>query len=300
MSLQTYLVYRRYFEVSFWVALFGLVLAANLWDIAVELARVHSQLPFWEPVVWESSSMLVQLLLIPVILRFDSYVPVRLNQLPSSLTAHLLFSLVFSIIHVAAMVALRKLAYALTGGEYQFGALVREFFYEYAKDIRAYATYLALIYLYRFILLRLQGEASLLAEGDSPRLQAEVPVVETPSCEPIAAAEAPLTRVLIKKLGREFLLDIAAIQYVEAAGNYLNLHAGGRIYPLRETMARFCERLPAADFARIHRSFAVNLTAVVEIQPQDSGDARVLLNSGETLPMSRSYRPRLLSRIPGG
>lgn len=117
MSLQTYLVYRRYFEVSFWVALFGLVLAANLWDIAVELARVHSQLPFWEPVVWESSSMLVQLLLIPVILRFDSYVPVRLNQLPSSLTAHLLFSLVFSIIHVAAMVALRKLAYALTGGE---------------------------------------------------------------------------------------------------------------------------------------------------------------------------------------
>jgi DNA-binding LytR/AlgR family response regulator len=44
---------------------------------------------------------------------------------------------------------------------------------------------------------------------------------------------------------------------------------------------------------RVHRSYAVNLERVVEIEPTDSGDARLRLTSGAWVPCSRRYREEL-------
>jgi DNA-binding LytR/AlgR family response regulator len=103
-------------------------------------------------------------------------------------------------------------------------------------------------------------------------------------------------RILVKKLGREFLVKVHEIEHIEAAGNYVNLHIAERIYPLRETLTKIKQRLDEATFKRIHRSYIVNLNLVSEIRPLESGDAQVLLSSGKVIPMSRTYRNQFVDR----
>ena len=70
---------------------------------------------------------------------------------------------------------------------------------------------------------RLQGEASLLAAPDD----------DAPPLEPVERPE----RFLVRKLGREFLVAAADIEWLQASGNYVNLRVRGRDYPLRSTIA---------------------------------------------------------------
>lgn len=180
------------------------------------------------------------------------------------------------------MVALRKLAYASQGMTYDFGPLSVEFAYEYLKDVRSYAGMVAIIEAYRWLLRRLQGEARLLGAPDEG--------------DPVEPVERP-ERFLVHKLGREFLVAAADIEWAQAAGNYVNLRVRGHDYPLRSTMAGIESRLDHGRFARIHRSYIVNLDHIGSIEPLDAGDARVHLRDGGTLPCSRRYRESLRERI---
>ncbi len=103
-------------------------------------------------------------------------------------------------------------------------------------------------------------------------------------------------RFLIRKLGREFLVAANDIEWLQAAGNYVNLRVRGHDYPLRSTIAGIESRLDPRLFARIHRSYVVALDHVVSIEPLDTGDARVHLRDGTTLPCSRRYRQDLRAR----
>lgn len=66
-------------------------------------------------------------------------------------------------------------------------------------------------------------------------------------------------RFLVRKLGRDFLVATADIEWIQASGNYVNLHVRGHDYPLRSTMAAIEAKLDPAVFVRIHRSYLVNL-----------------------------------------
>jgi hypothetical protein len=261
-------------EVAFWVTLAILNTVFNGIVAQIDNARTAA----WEPWVWESSSSLLVLLLIPFIQAVERRWPFRFDTWRHSLPRHLLASLAFSLMHVAGMVELRKLAYALVGWHYRFGAWWPNFGYEYLKDIRNYFLIIALICLSRLWLLRKQGEATLLAEPDEG-----VPV------EPVDRPE----RFLVRKLGKEFLLAAREIEWLQAAGNYVNLHVRGRDYPLRATMAGIEERLDPARFVRVHRSYLVNLDYLAEIEPLDTGDARLHLRDGAKIPCSRRYRAAL-------
>ena len=83
------------------------------------------------------------------------------------------------------------------------------------------------------------------------------------------------------------------IEFLEAAENYVNLHVRGRVYPLRSTMTAIQDRLDPARFARVHRSYIVNLDFLDQIEPLDTGDARLLLKNGSRIPCSRRYRSAL-------
>jgi DNA-binding LytR/AlgR family response regulator len=135
-----------------------------------------------------------------------------------------------------------------------------------------------MVYLYRLILLRLQGEAS---------------VLSTPETEPTPAAKERPDRFLVRKLDAEFLIEARDIEWLEAAENYVNLHVRGRVYPLRSTMAAILERLDPQLFVRVHRSFIVNLAFLEKIEPVESGDAKLLLKNGNRIPCSRRYRQSL-------
>ncbi|MFW6201358.1 MAG: LytR/AlgR family response regulator transcription factor [Gemmatimonadota bacterium] len=104
-------------------------------------------------------------------------------------------------------------------------------------------------------------------------------------------------RLLVKGGGRSFFVRIERIDWIEAAGNYATLHAADGDHVVRETMTSLETRLRPFGFARIHRSYIVNLERVREIQPWFKGDHVVILDDGTKLSLTRKYRADLERRL---
>jgi two-component system, LytTR family, response regulator len=99
--------------------------------------------------------------------------------------------------------------------------------------------------------------------------------------------------------GRVVLIDKTEVDWLEADGNYVQVHTAGHTHMVRETLGALEAELPAGQFSRISRSIVVNLAAVRELQPLFYGDYAVLLKNGTRLTLSRSHREcveRLLAR----
>ncbi|HTH68552.1 MAG TPA: LytTR family DNA-binding domain-containing protein [Rhodanobacter sp.] len=271
--------WRRPFEVGAWLLIFALNAIFNSIDTHIDHA---GRLAAWEPWVWEWSSALVMLALLPAVIALERRWPIRFDTWRRNLPLHLLASLPFSLLHVIGMIALRKPAYAVAGWHYEFGPWWFNFGYEYLKDVRTYFLIVGTLVLYRLWLLRQQGEARLLAEPDDG--------------SPVEPVERP-ERFLVRKLGKEFLLNASEIEWLQASGNYVNLHVRGRDYPLRATMAGIEDRLDPARFVRVHRSYFVNLDYLAEIEPLETGDARLQMRDGAKIPCSRRYRAALRERF---
>jgi two-component system LytT family response regulator len=106
-----------------------------------------------------------------------------------------------------------------------------------------------------------------------------------------------LERLVIKSAGRVFFLKVEEIDWVEAAGNYVRLHAGKESHLLRETMSALESRLVPERFVRIHRSTIVNIERIRELRPMFHGDYEVIMNDGTELALSRAYRERLSMQL---
>ena len=104
-------------------------------------------------------------------------------------------------------------------------------------------------------------------------------------------------RVLVRGDGRIRFVPVDEIEWVEAADNYVRLHAGEERHLVRDTMAALERRLDPARFARIHRSAIVRLDRIRELQPTFNGEYTVLLASGARLTLSRGYRDAVLARL---
>jgi two-component system LytT family response regulator len=110
----------------------------------------------------------------------------------------------------------------------------------------------------------------------------------------VAAEEAKGSdRILLKSGGEIFFLKADEIDWIEAEGDYMKFHAGGRTHLLRETMARLEARLDAKKFIRIHRSTIVNIDRVKKLSPSFAGEYAVILADGTKLKLSRGYHERL-------
>ena len=279
--LARYQPYRRQAEIGFWVAVSLMQIVFNTIVAWIDIRRSNLDVAFWQPLVWEVTSNVAVGMLIPLVVWFSRWRPLQWNTLPRNLGWHLAGSVAFSLTHVGLMVAMRSAAYAAMGHDYRFGNWFTQLTYEYLKDVRGYALILVAIFSYRLVLLRLQGEARLL---DAP----EAASGETPAPPP-----ARPERFLVRKLRKEFLIAANDIEWLQAQGNYLGLHVNGHDYLLRSTLADFHEQLDPARFARVHRSYVVNLDRVAEIEPLDGGDARLRMKDGSQVPCSRRYRDAL-------
>ena len=279
--LARYRPWRRTAEAGFWVVVLAVQLVFNSVVSWMDLRRTQPDYPFWQPAVWELTSTLVIGLLIPALVAFERRFPLRWDTLGRHVPLHLLGSVVFCALHLAGMVALRKAAYLLAGREYAVADWVAMFGYEYLKDVRTYLLILAALWSYRLLLLRAQGEARVL---DAPE-----PAAGTPPAPPALRPE----RFLVRKLRKEFLIAAGDIDWLQAQGNYVGLRVNGHDYLLRSTLADFLEQLDPARFTRVHRSYAVNLDRVAEIEPLDGGEARLKMKDGSQVPCSRRYREAL-------
>ena len=306
---------RRPVEVAFWIVLMGLQAVFGTMVALVDMRTRAVPAENWEVVTWEVSSHLVLLLLVPALVGVERHLsPLVRGHLPRFVALHVAASVAFSLVHVAGMFGLRAAVYALAGAHYDFAGWAAQWGYEYLKDVRAYASIVFGIWAYRLFLLRLQGEARVLDAPEAGASDVPAPPVastasqgtepaapEPPAPQALAAlASARPERFLVRKLRREFLIAATDIDWLQAEGNYVGLHVNGHDYLLRATLTDFLTQLDPATFARVHRSHAVNLGRIKEIEPLDGGDARLHMHDGTTVPCSRRYRDALRTGAGAG
>jgi len=109
-----------------------------------------------------------------------------------------------------------------------------------------------------------------------------------------------IERLVVKSGGRVYFLETGEIDWIEAEGNYINVHTGKKSHLLRETISNLEAQLDPRRFVRIHRSAIVNICRVQELQPWTHGEYHVILRNGTSLTLSRNYRDNLRNVLGNG
>ena len=97
-----------------------------------------------------------------------------------------------------------------------------------------------------------------------------------------------------RQYGRETVrVPVQQIEWVDAAGDYLCIHANGNTHILRATMREMENLLDPRLFQRVHRSTIVNLTRVKSLRAHMNGEYFLRLEGGQELKLSRTYRDKV-------
>jgi two-component system LytT family response regulator len=102
-----------------------------------------------------------------------------------------------------------------------------------------------------------------------------------------------MRRVVVKSADRVFFVETRDIDWFEAAGNYIRVHAGKEAHLVRMTMQSLAQRLDPGQFVRVHRSMVVNVSRIAELRKSVRGDYDIMLRSGASVPLQRAYHDRL-------
>lgn len=267
-----------------WALLF---LGAALANVAVAwLGAVQEGGAFdpWPELLLQLTSITASLCLLPFLLAACRRWPLHLDTWRRRLPGYLAGTLLWWALHVAGMVLLRRLVFAAMGQDYHFGGTLADGLYELVKDAQTVFLLVGAAHATAWYARARQGEAQLLAAPEEG--------------EPLAPVDRP-AHFLVRKLGKDFLVATGDIEYAQAAGNYVNLHVRGHDYPLRTTLSALRQRLDPAAFLPCHRSWVVNRHHLVAIEPQEGGEARLLMRDGARLPCSRRQLPALRAALGG-
>ncbi len=245
---------------------FGLVyLVVNATSLIDERRALGQPIEPWLPWVWETTSFIAWLILVPVILWIASRW--SLFERPArALSIHLFATIPVSLGHTAAMFALRALAYALADERYRLsGPLLDVLIYEYRKDAITYAS-IILVFL---ALSRLANPS------------------------PAAELTAAETLIEVRDGSRTYWLKPEEIDWISAAGNYVELHGSFGTKLARRTLAKMEAELGPRGFVRVHRSRIVRKGSIAKVETRQSGDFELVLRSGTSVTGSRRYRASL-------
>ena len=97
-------------------------------------------------------------------------------------------------------------------------------------------------------------------------------------------------KLLVRDSGVVKVIPFDDIDWVDAAGDYMCVHAGGETHVIRSTLRDLMTKLDDNLFVRIHRSTIVNVERVVSVTPLQKGGSLLHLTQGESLKVSRNYR----------
>ncbi len=146
----------------------------------------------------------------------------------------------------------------------------------------------------------------LLKPYDKDRLLKTLARVRMRTSDRVARANAIATaraqtnsreRLLVPENGQLLLIDSATIEWIEADDNYVHVHTARRSYLLRRTLHDLLVQLGEHQFVRIHKSTAVNVSAISALVPLFKGDYEVQLRNGKTLRLSRRYKSVLFDKM---
>jgi two-component system, LytTR family, response regulator len=111
--------------------------------------------------------------------------------------------------------------------------------------------------------------------------------------ETIASPRHYVRRLAVRTAGKTIFVDIEDVDWIEAAENYVELHAGGASHLLHVTMNTLEKSLDPEMFVRIHRSTIVNIRRIREMQAALHGEYVVTLENGVRLQSGRVYSDKL-------
>jgi two-component system LytT family response regulator len=106
-----------------------------------------------------------------------------------------------------------------------------------------------------------------------------------------------MERLILRNDRKIWFMNVNQIDWFEADGKYVNVHAGKEAHLVRESLTSLESKLDPKNFARIHRSSIVNINRIKEFQPWFHGDYRILLKDGTELILSRTYRKQFRDLI---
>ena len=109
----------------------------------------------------------------------------------------------------------------------------------------------------------------------------------------LRARKRRAARIVVRTGGKTVFLRTDEVDWVEASGNYVRLHAKGEAFVLRDSMKNMEAKLDPDLFVRIHRSAIVNVDRIRELQPWFHGEYVVILQDGTKLMASRVFSDRL-------
>jgi two-component system LytT family response regulator len=107
----------------------------------------------------------------------------------------------------------------------------------------------------------------------------------------------PAERLVVKSRGQVLFLNVADIDWIEAAGYYACVHVGSDTHVIRRTLLELERDLGDERFSRIHRSIIVNLDRIHGLEIQNGGEYEVVLKSKIRLQLSRRFRKLLQERM---
>jgi two-component system, LytTR family, response regulator len=107
----------------------------------------------------------------------------------------------------------------------------------------------------------------------------------------------PAKRLVVRSPGRLLFVNVADIDWIEAASYYACLHVGGDTHIIRRTLSELEQDLGEGMFIRIHRSIIVNVERIQGLELQSGGEYEVVLKSKVRLRLSRRFRKRLQERM---
>lgn len=250
----------------------ALMLAKGVVD-AESLADQRADLPTWHAYALElTSAGFFMALLWPLWQVARRLRPPFLGW-PAAIAALAALTLPVVLLHAGWLAATRTMLFAAMGRAYRFDWSGAQLLFEWRKD----ALSLVVLVAVGWLLDRLFAP---------------------PPSQPLPASLPPAGwRLAVKDGSRTLLLAPEEISHASTAGNYVELVTVHGPVLHRVTMAALAGELAAHGFVRIHRAHLVRLGAVQSIASEGSGDFRVTLTSGVTLPGSRRYRAGLLERM---
>jgi two-component system LytT family response regulator len=111
------------------------------------------------------------------------------------------------------------------------------------------------------------------------------------------APDRPLDRLVVKSGGTTRFVRVADIDWIEAAGVYVNLHVAGKELLYRAALNELAGKLDPGRFVRVHRSAIVNIESILQLEPISHGEFEVVLKNGSRSRISRTYRTQLERRL---
>ncbi len=116
---------------------------------------------------------------------------------------------------------------------------------------------------------------------------------------PVQSEAAPefLERIAVKVGHKINVIMVPDIIYLQADGDYVQIHTAGGKYLKEQTMKYLQDNLPAAQFVRVHRSFIVNIEYIARIEQYEKQNQLLTLKNGDKIKVSIAGYKLLKSRL---